>query len=104
MWPARWLHIISLRLRSLFRRARVEQELDDEFQFHLDRQIQQYLAEGLNPQEARYAAMRTFDGMEQRKAECRDTRRLNLVEDLIRDIRYSIRGLVKNPGFTCAAV
>src|SRR5437016_4684228 len=101
---ARWFYTIPLRLRSLFRHDHVEGELHEEFQFHLDRQIQEYIARGLTPEKARYAAMQAFNGMEQRKAECRDTRRLNLIEDLLRDIRYSVRGLLKNPGFTCAAV
>jgi len=104
MRPVRWFCTIPLRLRGLFRRAHVERELLEEFQFHLDRQIEEYIAKGFTAEEARYAAMQTFNGMEQRKEECRDTRRINLIEDLIRDVRYSIRGLLKNPGFTCAAV
>jgi hypothetical protein len=48
-----------LRLRSLFRRSQVEQELDEELSYHLDRQIEEHIAKGMTPEEARYAAMRT---------------------------------------------
>jgi len=65
---------IPLRLRSLFRRRRVEQELNEELQFHLEQKIEEGIAKGLHPKEARYAAMRAMDGLEQRKEEMRDTR------------------------------
>ena len=85
-------------------RGRVEEELDDEIRYHLDRQIQDNIAKGLSPEEARRAALRRFGGMEQRKEECRDARGVNVLENLARDVRYALRGLIKNPGFTCAAI
>ena len=53
-----WLYTIPLRLRSLFRRNRVEQELNEELQYHLDRKTEEFLAQGRSPEDARRAAMR----------------------------------------------
>jgi macrolide transport system ATP-binding/permease protein len=66
-----WLCTIPLRLRSLFRRGRVEQELDEELQFHLQQRIELEIAAGKTPEEARYTALRAMEGIEQQKEECR---------------------------------
>ena len=71
---------LPLRLRSLFRRPVVEQELDDEMQYHLERQIEENTAQGMKPEEARYAALRAFGGPDQQKEQCRDVRRLNFID------------------------
>jgi len=85
MRPEHWLYTIPLRLRSLFRRRYVEQELDEELQFHLERKIAEGIANGLSPKEARYAAMRAMDGLEQRKEEMRDMRRIHWLTDFLDD-------------------
>jgi len=54
----RWLYTIPLRLRSLFRRHQVEEELDEEFRYHVERKTDQYIAQGLPPEAARRSAMR----------------------------------------------
>ena len=59
-----WWFTAPLRLRSILRRPRLEQELDEELQFHLDRKIEQGIADGLSPKEARYAALRAMEGLE----------------------------------------
>jgi len=100
----RWLYKVPLRLRALFLRNRVEHELDDELQFHLDRKIEELTKQGLMPDEARYAALRDMRGLDQRKEECRDTRRLHFVDDLARDVRHGFRNLRKNPAFAIVAV
>jgi putative ABC transport system permease protein len=70
----------------------------------MERQIEEHRAKGLGNEEARQAALRSMDGMEVRKEECRDTRRVNLLEDLMRDIGFALRMFRKNPGFTAVAV
>ena len=100
----RWLYSIPLRLRSLFRRDVVDRELDDELQFHLDQKTQHYVAAGLAPEDARRRALRDIDGLELRKEECRDARRVSHLEDLLQDLRFSARTLRKAPGFTATAI
>jgi len=104
MRPQHWLYTIPLRLRSLFRRRRVEQELNEELQFHLEQKIAEGVAKGLSPKEARYAAMRAMDGLEQRKEEIRDTRRIHWLTDFFDDAHYAIRSLHHTPGLTAFVV
>jgi putative ABC transport system permease protein len=100
----RVLDKVRLRLRSLFRRRNVEGELDAELRFHLDQQIEENLASGMAPQEARVAAMRTIGGIVQFQEECRDMRRINLMENLGRDLRFGLRAMHQSPAFTTVAV
>ncbi len=104
MRPQHWLYTIPLRLRSLFRRRRVEQELNEELQFHLERKIEEGIANGLSPKEARYAAMRAMDGLEQRKEEMRDMRRIHWLTDFLDDARFAIRSLRRTSGLTAFVV
>jgi putative ABC transport system permease protein len=78
--------------------------LDEELRYHLDRQIEENLARGMSAHEARYAALRAMGGIEQQKERCRDTRRVSLIEDLARDLRYAVRVLAKSPVFTAVSV
>jgi predicted permease len=95
---------MRLRFRSAFLRRQVEAELDEELRYHLDREIEANLAAGMSESEARFAALRAAGGLEQRKEECRDMRGMNLVDNLVQDIRFGIRQLRKNPGFTATSI
>jgi predicted permease len=100
----RWFCKLPLRFRSLFRKSRVEQELSAELRFHLGKLIEAKVAKGMTLEDARYAAQRELGGVEQIKEECRDMRRVNFIESLIQDIRYGLRMLARNPGFTAVAI
>ena len=99
-----WLYAIPLRLRSLFRRKKVDAELEEELQFHLQSQIELQRAKGLSPEDARYAAMRVTGGIAQIQEECRDMRKLNVWENLLQDLRYTARTFAKSPAFTVTAI
>src|SRR6516165_3116720 len=100
----RSLYKLPLRLKSLFRRTRVERELDDELRFHLEQLVREKVAQGMIPEEARYAALHELGRMEQIKEECRDMRGVNYIENFLQDIRYGLRQLRRSPGFTAVVI
>ena len=67
MPPERWRHVVPMRLRSLFRRDRMEDELAEEISYHIEERTRELMATGLSPSAARLAALRAFGGVEQRK-------------------------------------
>src|SRR5579864_7358918 len=93
-----------LRLRSLFRKPGVDQDLEDEIEFHLQNQIGEYVAQGMNPQEARYAALKSMGRLQQTKEECREMRNVNFLENVGQDLHFGFRMMRRSPGFTLLAV
>jgi putative ABC transport system permease protein len=100
----RWLTKLPLRLRSLFSRRRADQELSEELQFHLQSQIDEYVAAGMEPKDACCAALRSIGGLTQVQEECRNMRQVSHIENLLQDLRYGVRTLIKYRGFTAVVV
>jgi putative ABC transport system permease protein len=95
---------LRLFLRSIFQRKRVDRELEEEMRHHLDLQIEDGIARGLTPEKAEYAARRAMGATTQNMESCRDARRVNFLDDLSRDLRYSLRTMRKDPGFALLSV
>jgi putative ABC transport system permease protein len=92
------------RTLALFTRRRLDAQLDDEVEFHLEMLAEAHKRRGLSEADARAAARREFGGVIQMKEEYRGQRGLPLIETLVQDVRYGVRTLVRTPGFTLAAL
>jgi putative ABC transport system permease protein len=95
---------LKARLRALIRHSTVERELDAELQFHLERQIEQFMNAGLDREEARRRARVVFGGLDQIKEECRDARGTRFVEELWRDVHYGVRMMRRRALSSVAAI
>ena len=104
MRPEHWLFTIPLRLRSLFRWAQANQELDEELRDHLERKTEEYAAKEMAPEEARRRARLDLEGVEQTKEKCRDARRVNWIQDFAQDFHFGLRMLAKSRAFTVVAI
>lgn len=91
-------------LGKLFRKAQLERDLNQELHFHIEQQIEDYIAAGMTEQEARRKARLEFGSLDVIKEECRDARGLSLLRTTVQDIRHTIRTFARMPGFTAICV
>ena len=98
------LRIFLARLRGLFLKRKLEQELEDEIAAHLEMQIDDLVRQGMSPEEARYLALRKFGGVEQFKELHRERRGLVGVETFMRDVKYGFRMMRRSPVVTAVAI
>jgi predicted permease len=97
------LRILLFRLSALVRSGQMDREIEDEIASHLAEATEDFVQQGLSPEEARRAAQRSFGGVTQTKDAYRDVRSFVWLEDLARDLRHALRTLGKSPAFTTAA-
>jgi predicted permease len=97
------LRIFLFRLSALVSSRQMDREIDDEITSHLAEATEEYVQQGLSPEDARWAAQRSFGGVTQTKELYRQVRSFMWLEDLARDLRYALRALRKSPAFTTAA-
>ncbi len=92
-----WLH-------RLLRKPLMEKRLDAELRFHLEQRVRDFVASGMDQEEARRRAHLAFGGLEQVKQDCRDARIENRIEDFLRDLQYALRSLAKDRRFALIAI
>jgi predicted permease len=100
----RWLRAMAIRLGGLFHKQRRERELAEELESHLALHIEDNLRAGMSAEQARRVALRKLGGFEQTKESLRDRRGIPVLESLLQDLRFGVRVLRKDPGFTVVAM
>jgi predicted permease len=99
-----WLRAFRSKWGTLFRKKRLDADMDQEMRSHIEIQTQENVQAGMQSDEARYSAIRQFGWTESIKEDCRDERGLRWLETLVQDIRFGARQLRKTPGFTFVAI
>ena len=100
----RWFDVLAMKLAGLFGRRGAGVRLDDELRFHVERQIAENRAAGMNADEARYAALRGFGNPALLREQTREKWSWWGAEQLMREVRYGMRTLRRTPGFAIIAV
>jgi len=90
--------------KSLFRKRALDAQLDSELRFHIEKLVNDYIAEGMAPEEARRKAALEFGGPEQIKEELRDVHRVSVVETVIGNLKSAFRFIRKSPSFSLAVI
>lgn len=99
-----WIRRLMWRIEVLLRRSRVEKELADELQYHLNREVQENLRRGMGPEAARRLALVEFGGVERTKERVREVWGVRVVDNLFRDLRFGFRTLKRRPFFTVTVI
>lgn len=89
---------------SVFSRRRRDEELDRELSFHIEQETDRLVAEGMPADEARRRALLAFGGVERFREATLDERRIRALDDVVRDVRHGLRGLVRSPVYTTVSV
>ena len=98
------LNALWFTLRSIIRRRRVDDDLDEELAFHLERETALYEQRGMSPETARREATRHFGGVQRYREECRDVRRARWLDDFASDSRFALRLARRHPGFAANVI
>src|SRR5437879_12176040 len=95
---------LCLRLRSLFHRKRADHDLKDELDFHIQMLTRKNQSRGVDSDEARRQAWLRFGGLSRVEEECRDERRVRLIENVVQDLRLAIRRMSRDRGLTAGGL